>query len=144
MNQPWLISALQEFFILLQGPRDMTLILNFRRIINALNILFEITLFWIPQNITLIYDRCHRSWGGETNFESLQDIPSSYIIILMLHCLENTLKLKFDSYVTAVKFLIELIFRTTWLDLIPTLLESVQILGWNTHRYAKNSPFTWL
>ena len=141
MNQPWLISALQEFFIFLQGPRDMTLILNFSRIINALNILFEITLFWIPQNITLIYDRCHRSWGRETNFESLWDFnyivttecfilpkintPSSYITILMLHCLDITLKLKFDSYVTAVKFLIELIFRTTWHDLIPTLLESV-------------------
>ena len=43
----------------------------------------------------------------------------------MLNCLENTPKLQFDSYVTAVKFLTELIFETTWLDLIPTLLESV-------------------
>ena len=32
-------------------------------------------------------------------------IPSSYFTILMPNCLENTLKLQFDSYVTAVKFL---------------------------------------
>ena len=43
----------------------------------------------------------------------------------MLNCLENTLKLHFDSYVTAVKFLTYFIFKTTWLDLIPKLLESV-------------------
>ena len=43
----------------------------------------------------------------------------------MLNCLENTLKLQFDSYVKAVKLLTLLIFKTTWLDLIPTLLESV-------------------
>ena len=30
---------------------------------------------------------------------------SSYFTILMLNCLENTLKLQFDIYVTAVKFL---------------------------------------
>ena len=33
------------------------------------------------------------------------NIPSSYFTILMLNCLENTLKLQFDSYVTPVKFL---------------------------------------
>ena len=33
------------------------------------------------------------------------NIPSSYFTILMLNCLENTLKLQFDSYVIAVKFL---------------------------------------
>ena len=42
----------------------------------------------------------------------------------MLNCLENTLKLQFDSYVTAVDFQNDL----TW----PILLESVQKLGWNT------------
>ena len=31
----------------------------------------------------------------------------------MLNCLENTLKLQFDSYVTPVKFLTQLIFKTT-------------------------------
>ena len=29
----------------------------------------------------------------------------SYFTVLMLNCLENTLKLQFDSYVAAVKFL---------------------------------------
>ena len=33
------------------------------------------------------------------------NIPSSYFTILMLNCLENTPKLQFDSYVTAVKLL---------------------------------------
>ena len=43
----------------------------------------------------------------------------------MLNWLENTLKLQFDSYVTPVKFLTYWIFKITWIDLIPTLLESV-------------------
>ena len=33
------------------------------------------------------------------------NIPSSYFTILMLNCLQNTIKLQFDSYVTAVKLL---------------------------------------
>ena len=33
------------------------------------------------------------------------NFPSSYFTILMLNSLENTLKLQFDSYVTAVEFL---------------------------------------
>ena len=33
------------------------------------------------------------------------NIPSSYFSISKVNCLENTLKLLFDSYVTAVKFL---------------------------------------
>ena len=41
----------------------------------------------------------------------------------MQNCLENTLKLQFDSYVTAVKFLTYSIFKTTRLDLIPPVLE---------------------
>ena len=69
------------------------------------------------------------------------NIPSSYLTILILICLENTLKLLFDSCVTSVKF------KTKWLDQIPTLLES-SVDSWLryskiTHRYAKNSPFTW-
>ena len=60
---------------------------------------------------------------------------------LILICLENTLKLLFDSCVKSVKF------KTTWLDQIPTLLES-SVDSWLryskiTHRYAKDSPFTW-
>ena len=77
----------------------------------------KLTTFW-PQNIS---------------FWPKINIPSSYFTILMLNCLENTLKLQFDSYVTAVKFLTKLIFKTTWLDIIPTLLlESVLILCWST------------
>ena len=68
------------------------------------------------------------------------NISSSYFTILILICLENTLKLLFDSCVKSVKF------KTNWLDIIPTLLESSE--SWLryskiTHRYAKDSPFTW-
>ena len=42
----------------------------------------------------------------------------------MLNWLESTLKLQFDSYVTAVKFLTWSILKQTD-DLILTLLESV-------------------
>ena len=45
----------------------------------------KLTTFW-PQNIS---------------FWPKINIPSSYFTILMLNCLENTLKLQFDSYVTA-------------------------------------------
>ena len=44
-------------------------------------------------------------WPQNISFWPKINIPSSYFTILMLNCLENTLKLKFDSYVTAVKFL---------------------------------------
>ena len=44
-------------------------------------------------------------WPQNISFWPKINIPSSYFIILMLNCLENTLKLQFDSYVTAVKFL---------------------------------------
>ena len=64
-------------------------------------------------------------WPQNISFWPKINIPSSYFTILMLNWLENTLKLQFDSYVTAVKFLTYLIFKTTWLDLIPKLLESV-------------------
>ena len=63
----------------------------------------------------------------------------------MLNCLENTPKLQFDSYVTAVKFLTlsiskqpDLTFNTPGISLDPWL-EYSKI----THRYAKVSPFTW-
>ena len=46
----------------------------------------------------------------------------------MLNYLENTFKLQFDSYVTDAHFF----FKTTWLELIPTLQKSVYTLGWNT------------
>ena len=51
----------------------------------------KITTLW-PQNTC-------------TSFWPKINIPSSYFTIFMLNCLENTLKLLFDSYVTAVKFL---------------------------------------
>ena len=44
-------------------------------------------------------------WTQNTSFWPKINIPSSYFIILMLNCLENTLKLLFDSYVTAVKLM---------------------------------------
>ena len=44
-------------------------------------------------------------WPQNISFWPKINIPSAYFTILMLNCLENTLKLKFDSYVTAVKFL---------------------------------------
>ena len=62
-------------------------------------------------------------WPENISFWPKINTPSSYFTILMLNCLESTLKLQFDSYVTAVKFLI--FKRTCWLYLIPTQLESV-------------------
>ena len=44
-------------------------------------------------------------WTQNISFWPKINIPSSYFTILMLNCLENTLKLQFDSYVTAVRFL---------------------------------------
>ena len=44
-------------------------------------------------------------WPQNISFWPKINIPSSYLTIFMLICLENTLKLQFDSYVTAVKFL---------------------------------------
>ena len=44
-------------------------------------------------------------WPQNISFWLKINIPSSYFTILMLNCLENTLKLQFDSYVTAVRFL---------------------------------------
>ena len=44
-------------------------------------------------------------WPQNISFWPKINIPSSYFTILMLNCLENTLKLQFDSYVTAVKLL---------------------------------------
>ena len=64
-------------------------------------------------------------WPQNISFRPKFNILSSYFTILMLNCLENTPKLQFDNYVTAVKFLTSLILKTTWHDLIPTLLESV-------------------
>ena len=44
-------------------------------------------------------------WPPNISFWPKINIPSSYFIISMLNFLENTFKLQFDSYVTAVKFL---------------------------------------
>ena len=79
-------------------------------------------------------------WPQNISFWPKINISSSYFTILMLNCLENTLKLQFDSYVTLVNS------QTTWLDLIPTLLESDldSRLKYSkiTHRYATDYPFT--
>ena len=44
-------------------------------------------------------------WPQNISFWPKINIPSSYFTIIMLNCLKNTLKLQFDSYVTAVRFL---------------------------------------
>ena len=44
-------------------------------------------------------------WPQNISFWPKINIPSSYFTILMLSCLQNTLKLQFDSNVTAVRFL---------------------------------------
>ena len=50
-------------------------------------------------------DKSTTWWPQNISFWPKINIPSSYFTILMLNCLVNTLKLQFDSYVTAVKFL---------------------------------------
>ena len=56
-------------------------------------------------------------WPQNISFWLKINIPSSYFTILMLNCLENTLKLQFDSYVTAVKFLTKSISKQLQPDL---------------------------
>ena len=58
------------------------------------------------------------------------NIPSLYFTILMLNCFENTSKTPVWQLSNSCQILDLINFKTTWLDL-PTLLESVQILGWN-------------
>ena len=65
----------------------------------------------------------------------------------MLNCLENTLKIQFDSYVTAVIFfyLIDFQNNLTWPDSNTAWISLDSRLKYSkiTHRYAKTSPFTW-
>ena len=84
-------------------------------------------------------------WPQNISFWPKIKIRSSYFTILMLNCLQNTLKLQYDSYVTAVKFLTksiskqpDLTFQHCW-NSLDSRLEYNKI----THRYAKVSPFTW-
>ena len=44
-------------------------------------------------------------WSHNISFLPKFIIPTSYLIISMLNCLENTLNFQFDSYMTAVNFL---------------------------------------
>ena len=69
-------------------------------------------------------------WLQNISFWSKINIPSSYFTIVMLNCLENTVKLLFDIKGDSCQILDLINFQNnlTW----PTLLESVQILGWNT------------
>ena len=66
-------------------------------------------------------------WPQNISFWPKINIPSSYFTILMLNCLENTLKIQFDSYVTAVKFLTyQFQNKLTWPSNTPGIsLESV-------------------
>ena len=71
---------------------------------------------------------------GEITLKMNDIVTTEYIIlaknqlsVFIFHYLNAKLplKLQFDSYVTAVKFLTFFIFKTTWFDLVTTLLESV-------------------
>ena len=69
------------------------------------------------------------------------NIKSSSFTILMLNCLETTHKRKFDSYVSAMKFLTYLIFKTTWRPNSNTTeisLDSGMKYSKISHIYAKN------
>ena len=84
-------------------------------------------------------------WPQNISFWPKINIPSSYLIILMHNCLENTPKLQFDSYVTAIKFwpnqfqnILNWPSNTAEISL-NSRLEYSKI----THRYATVSPFTW-
>ena len=61
--------------------------------------------------------------------------------------MENTLKLQFDSYVRAVKLfdLINFQNKLTWPNSNTAGISLDYRLTHSkiTHRYAKNSPFTW-
>ena len=83
-------------------------------------------------------------WPQNISFWPKINIPSSYFTILMVNCLENTLKLQFDSYVTAVK-LINFKNNLTWpnSNTAGIRLDSKLKYSKITHRYAKDSPFTW-
>ena len=61
----------------------------------------------------------------------------------MLNCIENTLKLLFDNYLTAAK-LLNFQNNLTWPNSITAGISLDSRLKYSkiTHRYAKNSPFT--
>ena len=86
-------------------------------------------------------------WPQNISFWPKINIPSSYFTILMLNCLENTLKLQFDSYVTVSdsrpnQFQNNL--NLTWPSNTAGIsLDSRLEYSKITHRYAKVSPFTW-
>ena len=90
-------------------------------------------------------------WTQNTSFWPKIKIPSSYFTIVILNCLENSLKLQFDSYVIAVKFLTLLFFKRTWIDLIPTLMKSLSreklycrcLFGGESSQYHYSPHYSW-
>ena len=75
-------------------------------------------------------------WAQNISFWLKINIPSSYFTILMLNCLENTLKIQFDSYVTA-QFQNNL--NLTWPSNTAGIsLDSRLEYSKITHRYAKS------
>ena len=87
-------------------------------------------------------------WPQNQSFWPKINIPSSYFTILMLNCLENTLKLQFDSYVWQLSNSWPNQFQNnlslTWPSKTAGIsLDSRLEYSIITHRYAKASPFTW-
>ena len=86
-------------------------------------------------------------WPQNISFWPKINIPSLYFTFLMLNCLENTLTLQFDSYVTAIRYWpnqFQNNLNLTW----PSNTAGISLDSWLeyskiTHRYAKVAPFTW-
>ena len=72
-------------------------------------------------------------WPQNISFWPKINIPSSYFTILMLNCLEKYSQTPVRQLCDSCQIFDLIYFKTTsiWLDL-PTLLESVWILSWNT------------
>ena len=83
-------------------------------------------------------------WPQNISFWLKINIPSSYFTILMLNCLENTLKNPVWQLCDSCQILDLINFKTTWpSNTVGISLDSRLEHSKITHRYAKVSPFTW-
>ena len=87
-------------------------------------------------------------WPQKTSFWPKINIPSSYFTILMLNCLENTLKIHpVWQLCDSCQILDVTNFQNnlTWPNSNTAGLSLDSRLKYSkfTHRYAKDSPFTW-